>query len=87
MTKSAALEYAKDNIRINAVAPGMTLTDLVKPRLQADPDLFDKMLAAVPMARCADPADIANAIIWLASELASFVTGIILPVDGGFTVP
>jgi NAD(P)-dependent dehydrogenase (short-subunit alcohol dehydrogenase family) len=87
MTKSAALEYAKDNIRINAVAPGVTLTDLVKPRLQADPDLFDKMLAAVPMARCADPAEIANAIIWLASELASFVTGIILPVDGGFTVP
>jgi NAD(P)-dependent dehydrogenase (short-subunit alcohol dehydrogenase family) len=87
ITKSAALEYAKDHIRINAVAPGVTRTELIEPGLRADPALLARMTAAIPMGRIADPLEIANAIAWLASDFASFVTGAIVPVDGGFTVP
>jgi A-factor type gamma-butyrolactone 1'-reductase (1S-forming) len=87
MTKCAALEYAKDGVRVNAVAPGSTLTDLVKPGLEANPELYEKVIAAVPMNRPAQPEEIAQAIAWLASDLASYVTGVVLPVDGGFTVP
>jgi NAD(P)-dependent dehydrogenase (short-subunit alcohol dehydrogenase family) len=87
LTKSAALEYANDNIRVNAVAPGVTLTELIRPGLGANPELYQKLIAAVPMGRAADPMEIANAIAWLASDLASFVTGVVMPVDGGFTVP
>jgi NAD(P)-dependent dehydrogenase (short-subunit alcohol dehydrogenase family) len=87
ITKSAALEYARDNIRVNAVAPGATMTDLIKPGLQTNPEIYERLIAAVPMGRWAQPDEIANAIVWLASDLASFVTGVVLPVDGGFTVP
>ncbi len=82
-----ALEYARDNIRVNAVAPGISMTDLIKPGLAADPQMYERLVAAVPMGRIADPKEIAEAILWLASDLASFVTGVVLPVDGGFTVP
>ena len=87
LTKSAALEYAKDGIRINAVAPGVTQTDLIQAGMRADPGLHARMIAAVPMGRIAEPVEIANAIVWLASDFASFVTGSVMMVDGGFTVP
>jgi A-factor type gamma-butyrolactone 1'-reductase (1S-forming) len=86
LTKSAALEYAKDHIRINAVAPGVTQTDLIEAGMQADPGLHARMIAAVPMGRIADAVEVANAIVWLASDFASFVTGSVMAVDGGFTV-
>jgi len=86
LTKSAALEYAKDHIRINAVAPGVTQTDLIEASMQADPGLYARMIAAVPMGRIADAVEVANAIVWLASDFASFVTGSVMAVDGGFTV-
>lgn len=87
LTKSAALEYAPDNIRVNAVAPGVTLTDLVKPGRERHPELFDRLLAAIPLGRPAEPEEIAEAIVWLASDKASYITGAIIPVDGGFTTP
>jgi NAD(P)-dependent dehydrogenase (short-subunit alcohol dehydrogenase family) len=87
MTKCAALEYARDGVRVNAVAPGSTLTELIRPGLEANPELYERIIAAVPMNRPAQPEEIAQAIAWLASDLASYVTGVVLPVDGGFTVP
>jgi NAD(P)-dependent dehydrogenase (short-subunit alcohol dehydrogenase family) len=87
LTKSAALEHAADNIRINAVAPGLTHTDLIKTQVTAHSDQYREMVAAIPMGRAAEPEEIAHSIAWLASDLASFVTGAIVPVDGGFTVP
>jgi A-factor type gamma-butyrolactone 1'-reductase (1S-forming) len=78
LTKSAAIEYARQNIRINLVAPGPTLTDMLVGEAA--------LKRITPMGRAAEPAEIAEAVAWLASDLSSFVTGIALPVDGGLTI-
>lgn len=79
MTISLARELAKDNIRVNAVAPGVTKTDMVAT-------LPEQMVAAIsakiPMGRPGEPEDVANAFVYLASDMASYVTGEILSVDG-----
>lgn len=79
MTISLARELAKDNIRVNAVAPGVTKTDMVAA-------LPEQMVAAIsakiPMGRPGEPEDVANAFVYLASDMASYVTGEILSVDG-----
>ncbi|MDP3750015.1 MAG: SDR family NAD(P)-dependent oxidoreductase [Phenylobacterium sp.] len=82
-TRIVALEYAKQNIRCNAIAPGLVDTPLVA---NADPARKADMLRAVPLGRAAKTEEIANAILFLASDLASFVTGECLMVDGGQTV-
>lgn len=79
LTKSLARELAKDNIRVNAVAPGVTKTDMVA----ALPDAIIKpLIATIPLGRIGEPEDVANAFLFLASDMSSYVTGIVLPVDG-----
>ena len=79
LTKSLARELAKDQIRVNAVAPGVTRTDMVSALPQ---ELVDRISAGIPLGRVGEPLDIANAYLFLASDLASYVTGITLRVDG-----
>ncbi len=84
MTKSAALEYAKYNIRINCVCPSFTNTPLVEDNLLGDhPELKEKLISKIPQRRFAESSEIADAIIWLASSQSSYVTGQALPIDGG----
>jgi NAD(P)-dependent dehydrogenase (short-subunit alcohol dehydrogenase family) len=82
LTKSAALEYAKSGIRINAVAPGGVETDMAK-RVGADHQFVETLTSMHPIGRIADPEEIANAVVWLLSDKASFVLGHTLLVDGG----
>ena len=86
LTKSAALDMAKSGIRINAVAPGPIDTGLLH-RMVGDAIPMDIIASGVPMGRIAQPAEVAEGILWLASDNASYVTGHTLAIDGGFTVP
>jgi NAD(P)-dependent dehydrogenase (short-subunit alcohol dehydrogenase family) len=86
LTKAAALEYARQHIRVNAVAPGTTLTP-VNERWYADEQTRQRMTGTIPLGRVADPSEVAGAILWLCSDAASYVTGVTLPVDGGYIVP
>ena len=79
MTFSLARELAKDHIRVNAVAPGVTKTDMVAALPQ---QTVDAISAKIPLGRAGEPEEVANAFLYLASDLASYVTGEILSVDG-----
>ena len=79
LTRSLARELAKDHIRVNAVAPGVTKTEMVAALPK---ELVDRISAGIPLGRVGEPLDIANAYLYLASDLASYVTGDILHVDG-----
>lgn len=79
MTKSLARELAPKGIRVNAVAPGITETDMVKALPK---EMIQPLIATIPLGRIGTPRDIANAFLYLASELASYVTGVVLSVDG-----
>lgn len=81
LTKSLARELGKDGIRVNAVAPGIIETDMVKA---LDPKIIAAMGARVPLQRLGKPADIAQAILFLASDAASYINGAVLSVDGGY---
>lgn len=83
LTESAALEYGPDGIRVNAVAPGLTLTAMVEAWRDADPATVEQIVGSIPLGRPADPAEIAEAAAWLLSDRASYVTGVVLPVTGG----
>jgi NAD(P)-dependent dehydrogenase (short-subunit alcohol dehydrogenase family) len=84
LTKSGALDYATQNIRINAVAPGAIKTDIIAGSI-AQGQYDENMISAMhPMARMGNPEEIAHGIAWLISDEASFVTGHILNIDGGF---
>ncbi len=87
MTKTAAMEYARKNIRINALCPVFTVTPLFDPAMmdQLKEGISEKLKNQIPMNRFADPLEMANATLWLCSDKASFVTGLALPVDGGLT--
>lgn len=84
LTKSAALEYAKSGIRINAVAPGAIETEMYEQFVGGNKQLRETMNAMHPIGRVGKPEEIANAVVWLLSDKASFVTGHTLLVDGGF---
>ena len=87
MTKTAAMEYARKNIRINAICPVFTVTPLFDPEVmeKLSAGLSGKLKSGIPMKRFADPVEMANTILWLCSDKASFVTGHAMPVDGGLT--
>lgn len=84
LTKAAALDYARTQIRINAVAPGLVRTPMTERWLN-DPEMRDAVLADSPIRRAAEPEEIAGAVLFLASDLAAAITGAIYPVDGGRT--
>jgi NAD(P)-dependent dehydrogenase (short-subunit alcohol dehydrogenase family) len=85
LTKSLAIAYADDGIRVNAIAPGWVATALTKP-LRENPEANKAVIDRTPMKRWADPADMAGPVLFLCSPAAAFVTGVILPVDGGYLV-
>lgn len=79
MTKSLARELGRDNIRVNAVAPGVTRTDMVA---NLPDEIVKRVCAPIPLGRMGEPEEVANAFLFLASDLASYITGEILSVDG-----
>ena len=83
LTKAAAMEYARKNIRINAICPVFTRTNLVDQLFALAPDYEQKLLKNIPLGRYGEPDDIAQAILWLCDPSNSFVTGLALPLDGG----
>ena len=85
LTKSLAIAYAADGIRVNAVAPGWIATPLTQA-LQDDPARSAPILARTPLGRWGTPEDIAGPVLFLASAAARFVTGVVLPVDGGYLI-
>jgi NAD(P)-dependent dehydrogenase (short-subunit alcohol dehydrogenase family) len=85
LTKSLAIAYAPDGIRVNAVAPGWIATPLTQA-LQDDPVRSGPILARTPLARWGTPDDVARAAVFLCTPAAAFMTGVILPVDGGYMV-
>ena len=84
MTKTDALTYADDNIRINSVHPGFTLTSGMRAILKEMPAVVDNVSAKVPMGRMGTPDEIANGILFLASDESSYITGAELVIDGGY---
>lgn len=84
LTKAVAIEFAQRGIRVNAVCPGAVTTPMTAP-LAADPDVREATAAMHPMGRFAAPEEIAAVVVWLASDASSYMTGAIVPVDGGFT--
>jgi NAD(P)-dependent dehydrogenase (short-subunit alcohol dehydrogenase family) len=85
ITKTAALEYAAKGIRVNAVCPGVIHTAMIDRVTGNDKEVEKKYAAMEPVGRMGSPEEVAEAVIWLCSDAASFVTGIAMPVDGGFT--
>jgi NAD(P)-dependent dehydrogenase (short-subunit alcohol dehydrogenase family) len=83
MTNSAALEVARKNIRINAIAPGSTMTPLLRNMFGGEQAAKDTVLPSLPMGRIADPSEIARLVLYLASNESSFVTGQAIVIDGG----
>lgn len=83
LTKTAALEYAKTGIRVNAVCPGVIHTPMVERLFSNQPHWGEAVQAMEPVARMGTPAEIGEAVVWLCSDAASFVTGLTMAVDGG----
>jgi 3-oxoacyl-[acyl-carrier protein] reductase/7-alpha-hydroxysteroid dehydrogenase len=83
LTKSLARELGRDNIRVNAVLPGVTRTDMVAALPK---ELVDRISAGIPLGRVGEPEEVANAFVFLASDKASYITGATLTVDGATQV-
>lgn len=83
LTKSLARELARDGIRVNAVAPGVTNTDMVAALPK---EMVDRISAGIPLGRVGETMDVANAFLYLASDMADYVTGVVLRVDGAAMV-
>jgi len=86
MVKGYATEFSPHGVRVNAVAPGWIETAMSRKALAGDPARRDRILSRTPMARLGDPSDVGWAAVYLASPAARFVTGVILPVDGGVSI-
>ncbi len=84
ITKTAALEYCKQGLRINAVCPGVIHTAMIDRIIDKDKTAEKNFIGMEPIGRMGRPGEVAEAVIWLCSDASSFVTGIALPVDGGF---
>ena len=84
LTKSAALDYATKNIRVNAVCPGPIRTPMLERIFEESPKIAEAMIAAQPVKRLGEPHEIGDAAVYLCSDASSYVTGHALPVDGGY---
>jgi len=84
LTKTAALEYAKSGIRVNAVCPGVIQTPMIERITAEQPQLGEAVVAAEPVGRAGKPEEIAESVVWMCSDAASFVTGHAMSVDGGY---
>jgi NAD(P)-dependent dehydrogenase (short-subunit alcohol dehydrogenase family) len=84
LTKTAALEYAEQGIRVNAVCPGVIHTAMIDRIVGGDAEAEAQFTALEPVGRMGLPAEVAQVVVWLCSDAASFVTGVAMPVDGGF---
>jgi NAD(P)-dependent dehydrogenase (short-subunit alcohol dehydrogenase family) len=84
ITKAVALENAKTGIRVNAVCPGVIQTEMIDRFIKTNPQAEQMLTAGEPVGRLGKPEEIAEAVIWLCSDAASFVTGLAMPVDGGW---
>ena len=86
MTKAMAVELSPKGIRVNCIAPGFIATDMSAKALNSDPERKHKALDRTPMGQLGEPSDIGDAAVFLASDAARYITGVILPVDGGNSV-
>jgi NAD(P)-dependent dehydrogenase (short-subunit alcohol dehydrogenase family) len=86
LTKSAALEYGPSNIRVNAVCPGFIDTPMLAQGAGASKEVLDGVVGTIPMRRIAEPGEVADVVAWLLSPQSSYVTGVAMPIDAGWTV-
>jgi len=84
LTKSAALDYADRGVRANAVCPGLVNTPRIADMVSENPAMHEQLVASHPLGRIAEPEEVADAIMYLATTKSSYVTGVALPVDGGY---
>lgn len=84
LTKTAAIEYASDNIRVNAICPGMIGTPMVERFRQSDPVAYDEEIDKQPMPRLGLPDEIGSAVLWLCGSGGGFTTGQAIAIDGGY---
>lgn len=85
LTKSVALEYGKQNIRINSIAPGATITPAIEGWSEDHPEQYDSVLESLPSGEMSTATDQGNVVMFLCSDLANQISGVTIPVDGGYT--
>jgi NAD(P)-dependent dehydrogenase (short-subunit alcohol dehydrogenase family) len=83
LTRNVAVEYAKQGIRANAVGPGFIRTPLIE-ELEQNEEAYNMLVSLHPVGRLGEPEEVAELVVWLSSEKASFITGAYYPVDGGY---
>jgi NAD(P)-dependent dehydrogenase (short-subunit alcohol dehydrogenase family) len=86
MTRALAVEWSPEGVRVNCIAPGFIATPMSSKALDNDADRKARVLSRTPMGRLGEPADVANAALFLSSSQAQFITGVVLPVDGGNSI-
>ena len=86
MTRAMAVELSPKGIRVNAIAPGFIYSDMTAKALDSDPERKAKVFGRTPMGHMGQPEDIGNAALYLASDAAKYVTGVVLPIDGGNSI-
>ena len=85
LTQNNAIRYGEYGVRVNCIAPGTVETPIWAERVATHPNVFQELAGWYPLGRVGQPDDIANAALFLASDAASWITGVLLPVDGGLT--
>ena len=86
LTRVAAAEYGREGIRANAICPGVIQTPMMDAVVEDNPESVEYLKGLVPMGRIGQPEEIANAMLFLASDQSSYITGSVLPVEGGQTM-
>ncbi|MFC1823153.1 SDR family NAD(P)-dependent oxidoreductase [Thermodesulfobacteriota bacterium] len=84
LTKAMAVEWARKGVRVNCIAPSYIITDLAKKDIEANPKILEQNLRKIPMKRGGQPEEVANVVVFLASDAASFITGETIAIDGGW---